>query len=201
MSGGWRAIVAMALGRPLHDLVEASGAGIGDDTFTAGHPGFQHVCCSEHRGASRMIRIKSPQDFWAGVLFVVFGCAALWVGRDYAFGTLTKMGPGYLPTVLSWTLLAIGGVLMLRALAIDGPAIAPSEIKPQLFVLAAIVVFALAIERLGLALAVVLVALTAALASRDVRWLEAVALAVGLAALCVVLFVQLLGQPFAVWAF
>jgi hypothetical protein len=148
-----------------------------------------------------MIRIKSPQDFWAGVLFGVFGCAALWFGRGYAFGTLTKMGPGYLPTVLSWALLAIGGVLMLRALAIDGPAIARSEIKPQVFVLAAIVVFALAIERLGLALAVIMVALTAALASRDIRWAEAVALAVGLAVLCVVLFVQLLGQPFAVWAF
>jgi hypothetical protein len=148
-----------------------------------------------------MIRIKSPQDFWAGVLFVVFGCTALWVGWNYPFGTLTRMGPGYLPTVLCFALLAIGGVLMLRALAVDGPAIAPSEIKPQLFVLAAIVVFALTIERLGLALAVVLVAVTAALASRDIRWVEAIALAVGLALLCVVLFVQLLGQPFAVWVF
>lgn len=148
-----------------------------------------------------MIRIKSPQDFWAGVLFVVFGCTALWVGWNYPFGTLTRMGPGYLPTVLCVVLLAIGGVLMLRALAVDGPAIAPSEIKPQLFVLAAIVVFALTIERLGLALAVVLVAVTAALASYGIRWVEAIALAVGLAVLCVILFVQLLGQPFAVWVF
>jgi putative tricarboxylic transport membrane protein len=148
-----------------------------------------------------MIRVKSPQDFWAGVLFAAFGGAALWIGRGYAFGTLTKMGPGYLPTALSVALLAIGAVLVLRALAVDGPAIAPSELRPQLFILAAIVVFALAIERLGLALAVGLVALTAALASRDLRWREAVALAVGMAVLCVVLFVQLLGQPFTVWAF
>jgi hypothetical protein len=148
-----------------------------------------------------MIRVKSPQDFWAGVLFAAIGCAGLWIGRGYAFGTLTKMGPGYLPTALSVALLAIGGVLMLRALAVDGPAIAPSERRPQLFILAAIVVFALAIERLGLALAVVLVALTAALASRDMRWREAIPLALGLAVLCVVLFVRLLGQPFTVWAF
>ena len=148
-----------------------------------------------------MVRVKSPQDFWAGILFVVFGAAALWIGRNYALGTLNKMGPGFLPAMLSWTLLAIGGVLIVRALAIAGPAIEPSRIKPQLFILAAIIAFALAIERLGLAPAVVLVAITAALASRDLRILEAIALAIALAVLCVVLFVQLLGQPFTVWTF
>jgi hypothetical protein len=148
-----------------------------------------------------MIRVKSPQDFWAGILFVLAGGAALWVGRDYSLGTLTRMGPGYLPTVLSWALVAIGGLLTVRALALDGPAIAPSRIMPQLFILAAIVVFALTIERFGLALAVTLVAMTAALASRDMRWVETLALALGLAALCVFLFVHLLGKPFAVWAF
>lgn len=148
-----------------------------------------------------MLRVKSPQDFWAGLLFVLFGCAALWIGRDYALGSLTRMGPGYLPTVLSWALLAIGGVLMARALALNGPAIEPSRITPQLFILAAIVAFALAIERFGLAPAVMLVTVTAALASREMRWGEAVALGLGLAALCVVLFVNLLGQPFMVFAF
>jgi Tripartite tricarboxylate transporter TctB family len=152
-------------------------------------------------GRESMIRVKSPQDFWAGILFVLFGCVAIWIGRNYAFGTLTRMGPGYLPAVLSWALVAIGGVLTVRALALDGPAIEPSRVMPQLFILAAIVVFALTIERLGLALAVALVALTAAFASRDMRWLEALALALGLAALCVLLFVHLLGQPFTVWAF
>ena len=116
-----------------------------------------------------MVRVRSPQDFWAGILFILFGCAALWFGRDYAFGTLTKMGPGYLPAVLSWALVAIGGLLTARALAIDGPAIERSQVVPQLFILAAIVLFALVIERLGLALAVVLVAVTASLASAACR--------------------------------
>ena len=113
-----------------------------------------------------MVRVRSPQDFWAGILFILFGCAALWFGRDYAFGTLTKMGPGSLPAVLSWVLVAIGGLLTARALAIDGPAIERSQVMPQLFILAAIVLFALVIERLGLALAVVLVAVTASLVVR-----------------------------------
>ena len=75
-----------------------------------------------------MVRVKSPQDFWAGILFILSGSAALWIGRDYAFGTLTRMGPGYLPAVLSCALVAVGAVLTVRALALAGPAIERSRI-------------------------------------------------------------------------
>jgi hypothetical protein len=136
-----------------------------------------------------MVRVKNPQDFWSGILFIAFGGLALWFGRDYAMGTLAKIGPGFLPVVLSIGLLGVGGVLALRALAVDGPAIEQSQIVPQLFILAAIAVFAFGIERLGLALTVMAVAITASFARRSMKWLEVIALAIGLAVLCVVLFV------------
>jgi hypothetical protein len=44
-----------------------------------------------------MVRVKSLQDFWADVLFLAFGCAALWIGRGYAFGTSSKMAPRVRP--------------------------------------------------------------------------------------------------------
>jgi hypothetical protein len=147
-----------------------------------------------------MVRVRNPQDFWAGILFIAFGVLALWFGRDYAMGNLAKIGPGFLPVLLSIGLLGVGGVLALRALAIEGPPIEKSQVVPQLFILAAIAVFAFTIERLGLALSVMAVAVTASFARRGgMHWLETVALAIGLAVLCVVLFVQLLGQPFMVW--
>ena len=146
-----------------------------------------------------MIRVKNPQDFWAGLLFLVVGCLALWFGRNYAFGTATKMGPGYLPTVLSWGLVLIGAFLSLRAVALKGPAIERSLIRPQVFILLAIVVFGLLIERVGLAPAIVVVTVVAAIASREMRWRETLAVAVGLAALCVGLFIYLLGQPLTIW--
>jgi hypothetical protein len=146
-----------------------------------------------------MVRVKNPQDFWAGILFIVFGGLALWLGRDYAMGTLAKIGPGFLPVLLSIGMLGVGGILALRALAIEGPAIEKSQGVPQVFILAAIAVFAFGIERLGLALTVVAVAVTASFAWRGMHWLEVIALAIGLAVLCVLLFVQLLGQPFMVW--
>jgi hypothetical protein len=147
-----------------------------------------------------MVRVKNPQDFWAGILFIAFGGLALWLGRDYATGTLAKIGPGFLPVLLSIGLLGVGGILALRALAIEGPAIEKSQVVPQLFILAAIAVFAFGIERFGLALTVMAVAVTASFARRGAQhWLEVIALAVGLAVLCVLLFVELLGQPFMVW--
>ena len=148
-----------------------------------------------------MVRVKNPQDFWSGILFIVFGALALWFGRDYAIGTLNRIGPGFLPVMLSVGLLAVGGLLALRALAIDGPAIEKSQVVPQLVILAAIAVFAFGIERLGLALTVAAVAVTASFAKRGMHWLEVIGLGVGLSALCVVLFVELLGQPFMVWPF
>src|SRR5215472_4587039 len=108
-----------------------------------------------------MIRVRNPQDFWAGLLFLTVGCLALWFGRSYAFGTATKMGPGYLPTVLSWGLVLIGAFLSLRAFAIEGPAIERSLIRPQIFILLAIIVFGLLIERIGLALAIAAVTVVA----------------------------------------
>jgi len=150
-----------------------------------------------------MVRVKNPQDFWAGLLFLAIGLFAVWYGRNYTFGSATKMGPGYLPTVLSWMMAGIGAFLSLRALLEEGPRIERSLVRPQFFIILAIVVFGLLIERLGLAPSVVVVTVIAALASREMRWPETLILSAGLAIMCVLLFVKLLGQPLTIydWSF
>ncbi len=146
-----------------------------------------------------MIHVKHPQDFWAGILFLLVGALAVWFGRDYAFGTATKMGPGYLPAVLSWMLIGLGVFLAGRALLENGSALEPSLVRPQVFIVAAIVVFGLLIERLGLAPAVVVSTIVASMASSQMRWRESIILGIGLAVLCVLLFVKLLGQPLTIF--
>ncbi len=153
----------------------------------------------EYWGCNSVTRIRNPQDFWAGLLFLSIGFAAAWFGRVYAFGAATKMGPGYLPAVLSWMLIGLGAFLCLRGVIGMGPQLERSLMRPQTFVLAAIIVFAFMIERFGLAPAVGVVTVVAALASREMRWIETLILAIGLAVLCVVLFVRLLGQPLTIW--
>ena len=150
-----------------------------------------------------MVRVKNPQDFWAGLLFLVVGLLAVYFGRNYSFGAATKMGPGYLPTVLSWMLAGLGAFLALRALIESGPEIEASLWRPQIFIIIAIVVFGLLIERVGLAPSVIVVTVVAALASREMRWIETLILSVGLAILCALLFVKVLGQPLSIynWGF
>ena len=42
------------------------------------------------------VRVKeAPQNLGAGAVFVLIGVAGLYFGRELAFGTAARMGPGY----------------------------------------------------------------------------------------------------------
>jgi hypothetical protein len=89
--------------------------------------------------------------------------------------------------------------LLARSLVVAGEPVERSAIWPQVLILAAIVGFGLLIERVGLALAVIAVAVISGVAAQGLRWFELAALALAMSALSVVLFVHLLGQPIPVW--
>ncbi|MFN3891223.1 MAG: tripartite tricarboxylate transporter TctB family protein [Beijerinckiaceae bacterium] len=142
-----------------------------------------------------MIRITHPQDFWSGLLFMAFGAAGVWLSREFVFGTLTRMGPGFLPTVLSWLLIAIGAIIVVRSLALKGQPIERSTWRPQILIVVAIVLFALLIERVGLIPTVFAVLVVASFASPEFRLRDSLVLAVGMALTCYVVFVVLLALP------
>ena len=146
-----------------------------------------------------MSRVKDQRDFWSGILFVAFGCAGLWVGRNYAVGTLVRMGPGFFPMMMSVALTGIGGFLVARSLVVAGEPVERTAFWPQLLILGAIVAFGLLIERIGLAVAVMAVAAVSGVAAQGLRWFELIALTLAMSALSVALFVYLLGQPIPVW--
>ena len=146
-----------------------------------------------------MSRVKDQKDFWSGILFVAFGCAGLWLGRNYAVGTLVRMGPGFFPMMMSVALIGIGGFLVARSLVVAGEPVERTAFWPQLLILGAIVAFGLLIERVGLAVAVMAVAAVSGVAAQGLRWFELIALALAMSALSVALFVYLLGQPIPVW--
>ena len=72
-------------------------------------------------GASERMRIKSGQDLATGLMFVLIGASGLWFGADYAMGTAQRPGTGVLPYILSWCLIATGGLLWLKATLVKGP--------------------------------------------------------------------------------
>jgi hypothetical protein len=146
-----------------------------------------------------MLRVKSPQDLGAAVLFLAIGLAGVYFGRDLAFGNATRMGPGFFPTILSWIIVAVGVIVGLRSLAIAGPPIEPVRLRPLLFILIAIIAFGFLIERIGLAITVAGLAMFAAYARSGVNPKETLVLALGLSAFAVAVFAYALNQPLPVW--
>lgn len=141
-------------------------------------------------------RVRSVTDLLAGLMFLGFGAAAIFIGRDYPMGSAMRMGPGYFPTILGGLLAVLGVAVLARAL-LGAPAPPPSfSLKPLTLVLASVAAFALSVERLGIIAAVVLVVLVSALASERFRWREVLPLALIMAALAVGLFTKGLGLPF-----
>jgi hypothetical protein len=142
-----------------------------------------------------MIRVTHPQDFWSGLLFMGIGGLAAYLSQDFAFGTLTRMGPGFLPTVLASLLIAIGALVTCRGFALRGAAIEPSTWRPQIVIVIAIVLFALLIERVGLIPTVFIVTNIASFASTEFKLRDSFFLSVGMSIACYLVFVRLLGLP------
>jgi Tripartite tricarboxylate transporter TctB family len=146
-----------------------------------------------------MFRIKSPQDVGAAVVFMTIGLAGVYFGSDLAVGSAARMGPGFFPVILSWTIFAIGVVVGFKALTVEGPGIEPVQLRPMLVIIAAILLFGYLVETLGLAITAALLTVLAAYARRGVSLPETLLLAGGLAIFSVVLFVYGLSQPFPAW--
>ncbi|WP_051904119.1 tripartite tricarboxylate transporter TctB family protein [Neorhizobium vignae] len=143
--------------------------------------------------------IKSPQDFGAGILFILFGAVGLYVGSDLSFGSARNMGPGYFPMIICGLIALIGLIVTAKSLAIEGPAIERIRFRPIIFILLAIAAFGILISEIGAVISSILLIMFAAYARRDVNPIETVVFAVTTAAFVVIIFVYALGQPMPVW--
>jgi hypothetical protein len=138
--------------------------------------------------------IKSPKDFWTGVLYLAFGATALWIARDYPVGTAGRMGPGYFPTALSALLMGLGAYILVKGLTRAGNPLGRFAWRGAFFVIGATVAFGYLLETAGLLVAMVVLIGGSAAASANTRldW-RSVLLACGLIVFCVLVFVKGLG--------
>ena len=120
-----------------------------------------------------MTFIRNPKDFWAGVLFIAFGLAAVIIARDYAMGTAGRMGPGYFPRGLGIIMIVLGLILSVRSFKLRGTPLQFGSFKPLLIVLGSVVVFAMAAPKLGLIVATILLIVLSSTASHEFRLKEA----------------------------
>jgi hypothetical protein len=134
----------------------------------------------------------------SGVLFLAgagfFLVSAL---RNLDMGSLLNMGPGYFPVVLAGLLVVIGGALIVRSFVHPGEASAsvPVATRALVLILAAPIVFGVAVIHLGFIAAIVLVSLVSGAADVGLKPRNQIILALGLAAFCTLVFRIGLGLP------
>ena len=93
------------------------------------------------KGWNKM-KIKNYPDFYAGLMFVIFGGLAAWLSTSYNMGTGARMGPGYFPFWLGAILAGLGVIILVKALGINDGKEHPVSLK-SLVVFIAIMVFSL----------------------------------------------------------
>lgn len=145
------------------------------------------------------IRLRSATDLAAALMFAGFGLLGLWLIQDLRIGTAMRMGPGYMPRLLCWIMIAFAVVVALRAFVVEGASLERWYVRPLGLILFSIWVFAETIDRLGLVPAVLLTTVIAALADVDSRKVEVAVLALALAVFSALVFVRLLGLPMDLW--
>jgi hypothetical protein len=146
------------------------------------------------------MRIRSPRDFWAGVMFLGVGVFfAVWAIFNYQMGTAVRMGPAYFPVLLGGLLAFLGLVVLLGSLVMEGPKVAAFNFRPLLLIVAANLAYAYLIKPLGLVLATVALVFIAALGGHEFKWKEVIILTIVLILFSVLVFVKGLTLPFPLW--
>ena len=145
------------------------------------------------------LQIRNPKDFYAGLIFIVVGVAALLIGRDYSLGTTTRMGPGYFPALLGGLLTLLGLIISLRSLLSDGPAVGRIGFRPLVLILASMLAFAGLLEPAGLVIATAALIAIGCLGSVESRARDVIVLSIALIAVALGLFVYGLGLPMKIW--
>ena len=134
-----------------------------------------------------MSRLLS-KDFLSGVMFIAFGLVALYFGRNLQMGTTVRMGPGYVPHMLAYIMMSLGGILTVVSLVTQGEPTEAPKWKPITMVTVGIICFALLFESAGLIPALVVLILIASLGGDEFKITEVILNMVVLSILCIIVF-------------
>ena len=146
-------------------------------------------------------RYKLKRDYYAGGLMLLLGVGAAVTGTGYKFGSLAKMGPGFMPVML-------GVVLAFLGILIAGTALGSSEDddkkflpdNPQWFgwlcILGGPVLFIILGEFGSIIPAIFACVFVCALGDKTATYKSSAILAAGITVFGVLLFHYLLSIPF-----
>lgn len=132
-------------------------------------------------------------DVIAGMAMVAIALIFLFYGSRLTFGSLTRMGPGFLPVCTAIGLALLGGAIAFEGLRGKGTIPNLPRLRPFLVIVACPIVFSLMIGWAGMVPTVLVTALLARMAE-PLEWgWDLVLVPAGLAAMGVFVFIDFLG--------
>ena len=141
-------------------------------------------------------RLLRNKDFWAGLILIGFGAAAIFISRDYGFGSASRMGPGFFPVILGGIMIVFGVYVTAMGLRSGERITQRLSARTMLLPPLALVLFGLLIDRTGFVPALVVLIFVAAASGKGFRFLEVLLLTAVLVVASVALFIWGLGLPY-----
>ena len=145
------------------------------------------------------VPVRAPQDYYGGIVLMMLAVLALIASADLPGQRGFAFGPGTAPRLFAVLLFGLSAAVTLVGITSLGPAIEKYRLRGPLWVLLAIILFAMFIRPLGLIIASFLTWMISIFGSTEMRWLESVIAAAVMTVFCVLLFVYLLNLPFQLW--
>ncbi|WP_121067583.1 tripartite tricarboxylate transporter TctB family protein [Chachezhania antarctica] len=148
--------------------------------------------------------MTSVKSLLPGATLFVFALAMAVIAAGYPLGSLLRPGPGFFPLVIAILLAGLALATMVEDWRRDGGPVPPDDegadagrvsMRPVIATSAAIIVFALLLERLGFVPAALALVAIAALGEPRRNWLTVALVGVFMSAFGIVLFIWLLGLP------
>ena len=140
--------------------------------------------------------LRKNKDFWAGMMLIGIGAAAMFIARDYRFGSASRMGPGFFPTLLSMILIAFGGGIMAVGLRSGEKIQGSLSLRALVLLPLSLVLFGILMEVAGFIPALVALAFVAAASGREFKFVEVLLMTALLTLASVALFIWGLGLPY-----
>ena len=160
-------------------------------------------------GGGFRFKVRGPRDFYGGLALIALAIVAIWTSGDLPGTHGFAFGPGTAPRLFAGLLAAVGALVALSGLLVDGPPLESYAIRGPAWVILAILAFAgmirgvslgpVTIPPLGLVPSTFAAFMVSIFGSTEMRWLESLIAAVVMTAFCVALFVYLLQLPFQLW--
>jgi len=142
------------------------------------------------------MELSKNKDFWAGMMLIAIGAAAMLIAREYRFGSTLRMGPGFFPVIL-------GGILVVFGVCIAAIGIRRGEkiqghlsLRALILLPFSLILFGLLMELAGFVPAMAALVFVAAASGKEFKFVEVLALTVFLTLASMAVFIWGLGLPY-----